>query len=142
MSSGYASANATIMSLDGIQEIIPVEFKGFLDTLSKNKTDFNEFCKINNWEGEPDWSETDLNDLEIVECQSAFALAQLAFAKATKVGDSCLTLHAGYHSASDEGDCYDEVDGGFFHVGGVKTYTEAGKKFLSLLEEVSYVTYG
>lgn len=65
-----------------------------------------------------------------------------AFAKATKVGKSRLTLSAGYHDQESEGDRYDEVSGGYFAVHGLYQETPAGKKIGKKVTRKFFVTYG
>lgn len=53
-----------------------------------------------------------------------------------------LELSIGYHSSSQYGDRYDDVDGIFWSVEGVYQYTEAGEKYKDKIARSFYVTYG
>ena len=47
-----------------------------------------------------------------------------------------------FHNADNDGDRYDDVSGGFFHVDGVYRLTPAGKKFAGKIERKFFVTFG
>ena len=65
-----------------------------------------------------------------------------AFARATAAGEDHLDLFIGYHSAQDEGDRYDEVDGAFWAVAGLYQLSPAGQKLGNKMERRSFVTFG
>ena len=49
--------------------------------------------------------------------------------------------HLGYHSVDDEGDCYDEIDGEYWHMEGVWQKTPAGEKYEKDIERKFFVTF-
>lgn len=55
--------------------------------------------------------------------------------------DEHLTLSLGYHNP-DDGDCYDDVDGGYIEVEGARTLTPAGKAFESYFTHAGWVHCG
>jgi hypothetical protein len=67
-----------------------------------------------------------------------------AFATATQVDNSFLSVSLNYHDSNAEGDRYDDVDGFFWEVSGCTRFTPAMEKFRSslIIQQVGFVQYG
>lgn len=53
-----------------------------------------------------------------------------------------LSLELMYHDSDNDGDRYDEVNGWFWSVEGVYTYTPAGKKYAEKIQRSTWVLFG
>lgn len=126
MSMGYGSAFAEVIEDKNVKKFCPKEFKNFMDALET--TDSTEVT-IANLE----------YDSEEVEPNVTIYYKQLQDKFRKKTG---LELYVGYHDSHDEGDRYDEVDGVYFHVGGMYELTKAGKKMSKYVQRKFFVCFG
>lgn len=126
MSMGYGSAFAEVIEDKNVKKFCPKEFKNFMDALET--TDSTEVT-IANLE----------YDSEEVEPNVTIYYKQLRDKFRKKTG---LELYVGYHDSHDEGDRYDEVDGVYFHVGGMYELTKAGKKMSKYVQRKFFVCFG
>ena len=123
MGMGYGSNFADVISSDDLKAFCPDEHCQLIAALDKHDVSFETFCQ----------ESEEMND-EIL-----FAFGKLIGSFKYKTG---LMLETGYHSCEDEGDKYDEVDGGFWQVDGMYELTEAGKKIGDKVERKFFVTFG
>ncbi len=141
MSTGYFANKVTTINRTNLEKICPDKTKKFFLTLENLNIDFDSFCQRFQFE------EPDINDLTEDKDEQSFILnawkeLQLEFNANTKQKYPCsLTLEIGYHD-QDDGDCYDDVTGGFFIVGNVYQMTPAAQQIENMLEDVSYVVCG
>ena len=105
----------------------------------------DDFCRAMSQDA---WNEAqgardDDNAIEqaITQIESAWKKLADTFTKTTTVDGAGLELQPCYHD-SDDGDRYDDVEGGFFHVGGVYQLTPAGTKYAEKIERLGFVEFG
>jgi len=126
MGMGYGADYADIVEESFLQTTCPLEFKELDKLLNKHEIDWEEFAR-----------EAMYGEYDIEEIEKAFVKLQNKFEK-----DTGLELLIGFHDQHDEGDRYDEVNGVYWHVGGVYELTEAGKKFEENINRKMFVTFG
>ena len=123
MSMGYGSNYADIISNDNVKAICQKEYDALIALLFLEDMTFDDFCQESG----------KLSD------DILFAWGKLVGNFEYKTG---LALETGYHSRDDDGDRYDEIDGGYFLVDGMYELTEAGKKIGDKVKRKFFVTFG
>ena len=141
MGMGYGANYVDVISLDALRKLIPDAVKKFQSAMDDAKMDFDTFCQIMQ-DAESGGDNPNYDSGQKMIARNAMKSLAAAFKKATKVGKSGLTLWAQYHSQADEGDRYDDVDGGFFSVDEMYCLTPAGKKIHKMVERKFFVTFG
>lgn len=159
MASGHSANYADTIPQDLILELCPDEWTDLTALLASNDLELDTLGKACKFDGsEEDEMRDDISgrceneaaDEQLIQdILASWRRLQAAFAKATEVvvddeGASVpgLELFIGHHSQSDDGDCYDEVDGVFFAVGGVYQLTPAGTQFQDRIERKFFVAFG
>jgi len=141
MPSGYSANHAWVIKWDKVKELIPNETKQLEEILETIDSDINDFCRNYDWgilENFISEIEDDKKAEEILDkIQEIWNDLKEKFHEVTG-----LELDVNYHDQEDEGDIYDDVDGGFFTVDGVTQLTEAGKKYEKDLTESYWVNFG
>jgi hypothetical protein len=135
---GFAASYADVIEWSDVVKLCPKESLDILKKLDEYNIDISDFCGLVH-ESEPIVPELVNPDINVNELIKLLEALEEGFKLATKVGDSYLTLHVGWHCKESNGDRYDEVDGGFFHVNGVHTYSLAGKQLKDHIERKFYV---
>jgi hypothetical protein len=146
MGMGFGASYADVIEWSQIKRIVPKEARALARELKRAGVSMDNFCQAmdrEHW----DYAEIALDDPTAVEktirqIESAWACLFAAFMKATAVDGVGLSLAARFHNADNDGDRYDDVSGGFFHVDGVYQLTPAGRKFAGKIERKFYVTFG
>jgi len=131
MPMGYGSNFAETVEEKSVKEICPEELKAFEQAIKEaGVEDIGEFAQgISNGDN--------ADDLETGQTYKALCDA---FEERTR-----LYLGLGYHDATEQGSCYDDVDGYFWWVDGVYEETEQAEKFQELGHQIQrkfYVTFG
>jgi hypothetical protein len=131
MGMGYGANYADVVTANFVKKIRPKEYADFMKALKAADVDFDSFAQS-------------LNNTEDEELSKKFAYLCASFYEATKDASSGkgLLLNVGFHDKTEEGDRYDEVDGGFFAVGGAYEMTPSGKQFAKQIKRKFYVTFG
>ena len=159
MASGHMANYADTIPQELVQELCPNEWAELTTLLAAHELELETLGKACKFDGsEEDEMRGDVSGLcentaadeqLIQDILASWRRLQAAFAKATEVvlddeGSPVtgLELFIGHHSQSDDGDCYDEVDGVFFAVGGLYQLTPAGTKFADRIERRFFVAYG
>jgi hypothetical protein len=143
---GYGASYADVIEWSEIKRLVPKEAHALARELKKAGVSMDNFCQAmdrEHW----DYAEIALDDPGAVEkairqITSAWETLAAAFTKATTVEGAGLELVPRFHNADNDGDRYDDVSGGFFHVDGVYQLTPAGRKFAGKIERKFYVTFG
>lgn len=146
MSSGFSGSWADVVEAKVVNELCPEESKKLYDLLQGPGISFDRFCEVFRF-AEPRAEELfdgldhfDDEQERFDQISRAWLELQTAFGLRTSVCNSKLELMVGYHSG-ENGDCYDELDGGFFHVDGVYVRSPAGAQFAGMIERKHYVEY-
>ena len=146
MASGFGGNYADVIEWPAIRKLCPVEAKALDDLLDEDNLEMGSFIRF--LAGRLTFDELYESDVSATALRSrrrrhraAFAALQIGFQQATRVGESFLTLHPVYHD-SDDGDRYDEIQGGVFHVEGVYAYSPAGERLRRKIRRRWFVTYG
>jgi len=128
MSMGYGSNYADVIEKSEVDKICDEASAILLAELLADGMTFDELAKL-----------TDIEDYaEIPDpILKAYETLQEQFEKFTG-----LSLGLGYHDVDESGDCYDDVDGGYFWVDGMYELTEAGKKYKNIVDRKCFVTFG
>lgn len=126
MGMGYAGGYADVIQDGTIKNKCPKEFQAFLDAIEKSGLKFDEVAK-----------ESDYDEIEDKDVMKTYLALFHAFKKKTG-----LDLGLAYHSSSDDGDRYDDVDGAYWYVDGMYQLTKAGKKMKKYVERKNFVTFG
>lgn len=152
MASGHSANYADVIPQELVQELCPVEWADLVELLASHDLELETLGKACKFDGsEEDEMRSDVSGLCATEAEdeqliqdllASWRRLQAAFAKATAVDGAGLELFLGHHSQHDDGDCYDEVDGVFFAVGGMYQLTPAGTKFADRIERKFFVAYG
>lgn len=128
MGMGHGANYADVVEDKFVEKICPKEWKKLMDAISKSDEfgSMEEFAQIKRYD-------------DVGEDEATLAYNQLtdAFNKKTK-----LDLSLGFHDADEEGDRYDDVNGYFWMVDGVYSYTPAGKKYRKEIDRKLFVTFG
>lgn len=130
MSMGYASGYADTVDENTVKEFCPAEFKAFMETVEQSSQSLDEVARLTNF------SPIDEDEID-KDVYQAYIRLQEAFERNTG-----LTLDLSFHDADEEGDRYDDVNGPFWAVDGVYQITPAGKKMMSFINRVNFVTFG
>jgi hypothetical protein len=170
MGMGFGGGYADALEVKDLKKVVPDAVKAFLKKLRWLGVTFDnamnflahrhlgyDFWDYGGDDFDPDrlrrkWKEVrHVHDDDVIgtrvgqEIEEAHAALADAFRLATTEGDSVLTLHPCYHG-EDDGDRYDEVEGGYWHVGGMYEISPAGKKLRTfgkdLAERKFFVTHG
>jgi hypothetical protein len=143
---GFGANYADVIEWSQIKRIVPKEARALARQLKKAGVSMDNFCRVMEWE---DWDNAEIksDDPNAVErttqqITSAWETLSAAFNKATMVDGEGLNLVPLFHDTENNGDRYDGVSGGFFHVDGVCRLSPAGKKFADKIERKFYVTFG
>jgi hypothetical protein len=139
MGMGFGANYADVMEWSQIKRIVPREARAMERALKKAGVSMDNFCQAvcrEHW----DYAEIKLDDQEaaIRQMTAAWETLSTAFTSTTKG----LVLEVRFHDADNDGDRYDDVSGGFFHVEGLYQLTSAGKNFADKIERKFYVTFG
>ena len=129
MGMGYGACFAEVIEVESIRKFCKKEFDIFVG-LVEGKGDYFACDFARNAES------GDLSNYNkrLIE---AYKNLQKAFEKKTG-----LNLFIDYHSAKDDGDRYDEVDGIYWAVGGMYQLTKAGKNMEKYVNRKFFVTFG
>jgi hypothetical protein len=145
MGSGYGAYWADVMKWDDIKNIVPDEAAAFEQQLQAAGVKMDDFCdamqaedlgRMNVVADGPDAVSQAIRQIEV-----AWKRLAESFTRATMVEGAGLELSPDYHNP-ENGDRYDEVEGGFFHVEGVYQLSPAGKKYGDRIERASFVVFG
>lgn len=153
MGMGYAPVITWIINEADLAKFLPDQFSRF-DAIRKQLDDLDVYHDIAT---QFIVDETDSEELlfhvgpdgpvdgELVRSLvTAYNELCAAFATATQVDKSFLTVSLNYHDSTAEGDRYDDVDGFFWEVDGCMKYTPAMERFRSslLIQRAGFVQYG
>ncbi len=127
MGMGYAACFADIVKQDFVKEVCPQEFENFIQAISDNDIDLDEFAHA--------WRTYSSKDEKSEPFQTYQALCD-AFNRQTG-----LELYLDYHDP-DDGDMYDDVNGVMWCVDGVYQLTEAGNKHQKQIQRKCWVSFG
>jgi hypothetical protein len=128
MGMGYAAAYADVVTEETIKKFCPKEF----ENLSNAIDDADD-----TWDNVAQSLEIGDDDEVSGNVVIYFRKLQKAFEKKTG-----LSLCIGYHSADDDGDRYDDIDGIYWSVDGMYQLTPAGKKMKKYVERKTFVQFG
>lgn len=152
MASGHSANYADTIQHELVQELCPAEWADLTALLAAHDLELETLGKACKFEGSEEdemrsdvsgLCETEAEDEQLIQALLAsWWRLQAAFLAATTVDGAGLELFMGHHSQSDDGDCYDEVDGVFFAVGGMYQLTPAGAKLQDRIERKFFVSYG
>jgi len=130
MGMGYAGSYADVISEEGVKEVCPKEYQALMDAMVGippiEAMDFDELAQ-----------QAEYNEIENKDAEQALEVLKEAFDKKTG-----LALSIGYHDADEQGDRYDDINGGFWCVGGMYELTKAGKKFEKYVQRKMFVSFG
>jgi len=133
MSMGYAGSSALTLSDEQVKKAVGKElYQKFADAL--------EACPLG--ESELFMYDFDIDndeDRELVEaCMEAYESVCKAFKKATKI-----PISRAYHDPDLDGDCYDDVSGGYWDVdhSSIYTKTKKAKDMEKLIGEVTWANF-
>ena len=144
MGMGFAASFADVIDWNDIRKVVPKEATAFQRQLKAAGIDRDVFCHamyLDDW-GIADFQLDDAaRDGTIRRITAAWEKLADAFTQKTTVGQAGLELVPGYHAA-DDGDRYDDVQNGYFHVEGVYQLTPAGEKYADKIKRKSFVTLG
>lgn len=148
MPTGFTACRTQTIYLEDLAPLCPAEVMAFIKSLPKNakgQADIDTFCRL---------SSEDAIELRCSAVADAWMKLQDAFEKATTierivrtktgadhVEKECLRLIAGYHDPK-LGDCYDDIQGGYFEVDGCFQLTAAGQKFNNIIRTSAWVHQG
>jgi hypothetical protein len=136
MGMGYGAGYADVVEKPFIRMFAGKELEAFEDLVeSSTEIDMNAVAQAIQY-SQVDQLET-ADTKEVGAIKAAWARLVRKFNKATG-----LKLDMGYHNSGDEGGRYDDVDGPFYCVSGVWTYTKAGRKYGKHVERKMFVTFG
>jgi hypothetical protein len=137
MGMGFGANYADVMDWKQIKKIVPKEARALDRVLKKAGVSLDNFCRAVDRE---DWgyAEIESDEKTIQQITSAWDSLSKVFTQATEG----LELVPRFHNADNDGDQYDDVSGGFFHVEGMYQLTPAGRKFADKIERKFYVTFG
>ena len=146
MGMGFGANCVDVIEWSQIKRIVPKEARALARELKKAGVSMDNFCQLMDRE-EWDYAEIKSDDPNAVEkaiqqITNAWETLAAAFTKATTVDGAGLELTPRFHNADNDGDRYDDVSGGFFHVEGVHQLTPAGRKFADKIERKFFVTFG
>lgn len=136
MGMGFGANFADVMEWDEIKKIVPNEAKALQDAMDCAKIDMDSFCQCIQ-HSEWGFAGLDNESNQVAKIESCWESLFFAFKKQTDGLELCPMFHS-----NDDGDRYDDVSGGFFHVEGVYQQTPAGERFASKIERRFYVTFG
>lgn len=128
MGMGYAAAYADTIDEKHVKEFCPNELEAFLSIAKSCDIYLEEFAR-----------NAEFNDLGDTDKDVVKAYEALCEAFKKKTG---LELGFAFHSADDEGDRYDDVNGVYFYVNGMYELTKAGKKMNKFVERKTFVQFG
>ena len=142
MGTGYSGAYADTIEWDELEKICPTQCKKLSSLLKKHNVMMDSLlatiCEM-------EYDEDRINDFvsyhnitDGVGEDMLLAVRELQI-EFSKTG---LVIHCGYHDSQDDGDRYDDLDGGFFRVEGMYQLTKAGEKFEEVITRCFYVQYG
>ena len=140
MGMGFGANYADVMEWSEIKKIVPKEARALERELKRASVSLDTFCQVVDRE---DWgyAEIESDEKTIEQITLAWDALAKAFTEATMV-ERGLELVPRFHDADNQGDRYDDVSGGFFHVEGVYRLTPAATKFAGKIERKFYVTLG
>lgn len=127
MGMGFAGAYADVVEVETIEKFCKKEYKAFMDSFSGSSTDLETFAQNASY------------SLDDEDANVVWAYNDLCEAFNEKTG---LDLGLSFHSASDEGDRYDDVDGAYWCVEGMYALTPAGEKMKKFVERKHFVQFG
>ncbi len=140
MGQGTYANHADTVEKEFLEQICPDEWKALINYLKKEKIDYDSFgAEMQEYYQQGDFTYNLDGDMSVDEdpwktvLELYTALVDV-FEKKTK-----LTLSVRYHDREDRGD---EVDGAFWEVEGVYTFTPAGEKYKDKIERKFWTTWG
>ena len=144
MGMGYAGSFADVIETKTLAKLFPKEYEAFEKALAAGEVTLDAYAQATaNDNDENAFVKDDIVALQQAEAlqkaaDDAFEALCDAFAKKFKG----LSLELRFHDA-DDGDRYDDVSGGFFHVDGLYALTPGAKKLGEKnFGRKFYVTYG
>ena len=143
MAWGFVGHSVDIISWENLQKLCPDECNEILQEMNKFKLTLDEFIALI-CDTDPLGVDDYLSrhpTLDINHLVNLFDALAHEFNSQTCTETKGLDLFVGYHDSGVDGDCYDEVDGGYFVVGGVYEKTPAGKRFADQIVRSFFVTY-
>src|SRR6185295_12048573 len=135
MSNGFAGCQARIIKLDDVAKLCPIEARQFVEALAATGKSFDEFCQ------QSQYDELDQEDEVFGAVVAAWDALAAAFEKVTETEGAGLQIELNYHDSENDGDRYDDVNGGFIEVTDYFAVTPAGKRFESVVQAASWVQY-
>ncbi len=127
MGMGCAANFVDEISDEDVKALCPVEHAALLAAIEKEGLEFEDFAREKSYED---------FDNEVVTA------AYDALREAFNVASHGAYLLIGYHDSDNQGDCYDEVSGAYWDVGGLTTPTEAAKFLGDKVQSRGFVTLG
>lgn len=137
MGMGYSACRAWIITEEKLAELNLPTWEKFKQTLEEAREGIDEcayYDFLNGYLNPEEYPEEDLTAL--VE---AWESLQTDFKERTGLG-----LDINYHDCESDGSRYDDVDGIFYTVGNVESFTLAGSKAYNagLIDKAWWVTFG
>ena len=139
MSSGYAANCAWTMSWENIKEIVPKEAKELEELISPHNISIDDICRAYTYEMFEDLCEEYEGDCDDFTDAIKIIVRSLTkeFKKITH-----LDITLSYHDRENEGDIYDDIEGGYFVIDGVEELTLSGEKYQEILQKSFWVGFG
>ncbi len=125
MGMGYSAGFADTVSEKFIAKVCPKEYKSFVLSLNAEGLSIDGCAQAIQY---GDFLEEHV-EVELIKLRQAFE---------RKTG---LALFLSYQDP-DHGDIYDDLEGAYWSVDGVYTYTKAGRKYQKEIQRKSFVTFG
>jgi len=126
MGMGYGAGYADVINDEFVKKTCPDEIKKLEAVFISHFQDWESFAR-----------EAQYGEFENDEIKKAYLALTQTFDNKTG-----LELCIGFHDKEDEGDRYDDVNGSYWHVGGVYQLTEASKRCEQEIERKLFVTFG
>lgn len=127
MGMGYSANFADVIEDKDVAELCPDEYKALMSALQKEGLEFEDFAREKSYED---------FDNEVVDA------AYNALREAFNVASHGAYLTIGYHDSDNQGDCYDDVSGAYWDVGGLIRPTKAAKFLGGKVKRQGFVTFG
>lgn len=137
MGFGFSANNVNVIREDKLAGLGLKEYEAFIQWFedeSHEDYDIGEFAREAQYDSLEDLYWEDEYKSEAI---SLYKALQEAFEE--KIG---LSINIAFHDSENCGDCYDEVDGVFWSIGGIYVLSDSAKKHSELWEEAYFVTGG
>lgn len=132
MPMGYGANYEQTISEEDFKKICPVEYLAFENMLTRLDLCFDEFARC-----------IAFDDLEDVSQEMIDEYDQLIFSFLEKTK---LHIELNYHDSDNNGSCYDDVNGGYWHLNDATDFTLDAKSMMKQYEveiqSISFVTFG